>query len=54
VRRAPSEQQLIEIHPLLLPGRSCAGEQILSWPTLIHPPSGKVNSQKLNFHFTEF
>ena len=25
----PSEQQLIEIHPLLLPGRSCAGEQIL-------------------------
>jgi hypothetical protein len=23
----PSEQQLIEIHPLLLPGRSCAGEQ---------------------------
>lgn len=28
MRRAPSEQQLIEIHPLLLPGRSCAGEQI--------------------------
>jgi hypothetical protein len=24
----PSEQQLIEIHPLLPPGRSCAGEQI--------------------------
>jgi hypothetical protein len=48
----PSEQQLIEIHPLLLPGRSCAGEQILSWPTPIHPPSGKENSA--NFALTEF